>query len=114
MHELSLCRGLLQQVETLAGEHRAQAVSRITLRIGPLAGVEIPLLQSAFDIAREQTVAATATLEIESAPLRVHCDACEAEYAVDLSDLRCPVCHSAQTRLVSGDELLLVSIAFRG
>ncbi|MCW8959436.1 MAG: hydrogenase maturation nickel metallochaperone HypA, partial [Gammaproteobacteria bacterium] len=52
MHELSLCRGLLQQVSELAREHRAQTVSRITLRIGPLAGVEIPLLESAFAIAR--------------------------------------------------------------
>ncbi|MCW8839683.1 MAG: hydrogenase maturation nickel metallochaperone HypA [Gammaproteobacteria bacterium] len=112
MHELSLCRGLLQQVSELAREHRAQTVSRITLRIGPLAGVEIPLLESAFAIARDNTVAAEAVLEVEPAPLRVHCNACETEHAVTLPDLRCPVCHSTQTRLISGDEMVLVSVRF--
>lgn len=112
MHELSLCQGLLQQVTELASQHGEKSVRRITLRIGPLAGVEIPLLENAFLIARRNSLASEAELEVESVPLRVHCSACGGEQAVELPDLRCPGCHSNRTSLVSGDELLLVSVGF--
>ncbi|MGM0594748.1 MAG: hydrogenase maturation nickel metallochaperone HypA [Pseudomonadota bacterium] len=111
MHELSLCRSLLQQVGDIAAQHHADSVSRITLRIGPLAGVEIPLLESAFAVARTETPAAEAELVIERPPLRIHCTACAREAATELPHLLCPHCGSDQTRLVSGDELLLVSVS---
>ncbi|MFO7593119.1 MAG: hydrogenase maturation nickel metallochaperone HypA [Pseudomonadota bacterium] len=111
MHELSLCRGLLQQVDAIAAEHRAEAISRVTLRIGPLAGVEIPLLKNAFHVARQNTVAANAALSVEAAPLRIYCTRCDKEHAAEISDLRCPACASVETRLISGDELLLVSVS---
>lgn len=112
MHELSLCRGLLQQVDAIAAEHRAEAVSHVTLRIGPLAGVEIPLLENAFRIARQNSVAAHATLTIEATSLHVQCEECGCEETVPMTDLRCPRCRSTETRLLSGDELLLVSVSF--
>lgn len=112
MHELSLCRGLLQQVGAIAAANRAKAVTRVTLRIGPLAGVEITLLKSAFSIARQGSVAANARLIVEATPLCVHCAGCDKQHTVKIADLRCPECHSNETRLISGDELLLVSVAF--
>lgn len=112
MHELSLCRGLLQQVEAIAAEHGAKAVSRITLRVGPLSGVEVPLLKNAFSIARQGSVAANASLIVETTLLRIHCAGCGIEHTAESSDLRCPDCHSNETRLISGNELLLVSLAF--
>ena len=45
MHELSVCQGLIRQVERIAAENDAHAVSRVVLKVGPLSGVEPDLLK---------------------------------------------------------------------
>ena len=112
MHELSICRGLLQQVAAIAATHQQTQVSRIQLRIGPLAGIEPQLLLQAFAIARQGSVAEQAELSIEAAPLIVHCPDCGQDPPASLPRLGCGHCGQQQTRLKSGDELLLLSIAF--
>lgn len=110
MHELSLCQGMLPQIERIAHEHRAAAVTRITVQIGPLSGVEPQLLAQAFPIASAGTVAEGATLITESLPIRVHCSRCGAESEARANRLLCGACGHWQTRLISGDEMLLASV----
>lgn len=110
MHELSLCMDVIEQVTALAAEHRARAVSSITVRIGVLAGVEPLLLESAFSIAQTGTVAEDARFITESVPARVHCSDCDAESEVSANELRCTSCGGSATRLRSGDELTLASV----
>ena len=110
MHELSVCRRLLQTVERLAAQQGADRVSRVEVRIGPLSGIVPELLESAFPVARQGTVAETARLVVENSPLLVRCPDCGEQPAARLSDLRCPACHNRETRLISGDELLLTGI----
>lgn len=112
MHELSLCRGLLSQVSELAQHHGRDRVSRIVLRIGPLAGVETALLKQAFEVARSDTVARDAQLQIEESPLVIFCPTCQQSAAASLPRLDCPRCGNQQTTLQGGDELLLLSISF--
>lgn len=110
MHELSVCRGMLRQVGNVAAEHGRQRVTRITVRIGPLSGIEPVLLAQAFGIAREGTVASNAALHIETQPVRVHCETCGVESDATINCLLCASCGDWHTRLVSGDELLLASV----
>ncbi len=110
MHELALCQGLLDQVGHVAVAQRADAVTRIVVRVGPLSGVEPPLLESAFTLARAGTVAAQAALEIEFTAVRVACLECGAECEVAANRLVCAACHSYRTRLVEGDEMQLVRV----
>ncbi|MEA3276769.1 MAG: hydrogenase maturation nickel metallochaperone HypA [Pseudomonadota bacterium] len=110
MHELSVCLALLDQVQAIAREHGATRVERIVLRIGPLSGVEPPLLQSAYPLAAAGTIAADAALAIETAPLRVLCKACGEETSATPNRLICGECGSFRTRLVSGDEMLLARV----
>ncbi|WP_092991999.1 hydrogenase maturation nickel metallochaperone HypA/HybF [Thiohalomonas denitrificans] len=110
MHELSVCQGMLGQVSNIAREHGAESVSRITVRIGPLSGVEPRLLKEAFTIARMGSVAAEAELLIEELSVRVHCSQCGADSNVTSNRLVCANCGDWQTQLVSGDELLLASV----
>lgn len=113
MHELSVCHALLDQVALIANRHRAAHVGNITVRVGPLSGIEPGLLAQAFPLARAGTVAETAELVIEPAPVRVRCDSCEAETDASVNRLLCAACGDYHTRLVSGDELLLVSVELR-
>lgn len=110
MHEWSLCRSLLTQLEKICKQESATGIARVYLRVGPFAGVEPDLLQTAFTLSRGQSVAAGAELVIETTPLRVHCPACNDDFQVPRQDLRCPKCRDTRAYLISGEELVLASV----
>ncbi len=110
MHELSICQALIEQVETVARDHSAAAVTSITVKIGPLSGVVPDLLEQAFPLASAGTVAATSTLHVVPLPIKVQCQRCGAETEATINRLLCAACGAWQTRVTSGDELLLASV----
>lgn len=110
MHELSICQSLLAQVEQIAQQHHADAVSSITLHIGPLSGIEVPLLQQAFSLARAGGVAEQAVLVIKSLPIRIKCQSCGQESEATPNRLLCGHCGDYHTQLISGDEMLLARV----
>ena len=113
MHELSVCEALLSQVRATASTHGAGSVGRITVRVGPLSGVEPDLLSQAFTIARNGPMTSEATLEIESQPIRIHCRDCGNENEAAANRLLCQNCGSYKVNLISGDELLLAQVELR-
>ena len=110
MHELAICQALMAQVEAIADENKASRVVRITLGLGPLSGVEERLLKHAYPVASAGTVAQGAELLIRSTPIRVRCSSCGKESDAKPNRLVCGHCEDWQTRLVSGDELLLIQL----
>ena len=66
MHEMSLVRGLLRQIEDLAGRNQARRVSVVRLKLGPLAHIEPEHLREHFVDAARGTPAESARLEIET------------------------------------------------
>ena len=111
MHELAVCQQLLLQVDQIAKEQNANMVESITLRIGPLSGVEAHLLTQAFPLAAAGSIAEDAELIIESLPIRVHCQTCGAETDARPNKLVCGTCGDYHTQLISGDEMLLASLS---
>lgn len=111
VHELAICQALMDQVNAIAREHDAIGVSSVTVRVGPLSGVEPELLERAFEIARAGSVAGEASLVLETEPVRIHCHACGVEHRVVQNRLRCPDCPEAATTITSGDALTLASVA---
>lgn len=110
MHELALCQGLMNQVERIARRERAGRITRILLSIGPLSGVEATLLRDAFPIAAAGTVAEGAVLDVQEQPVQVRCLSCGAESEAPANRLLCAACGDYRTRLISGDEMLLMSV----
>lgn len=110
MHELSLCQNLIDQLVDLATLHHARSVARVKVQIGVLSGVEALLLESAFTIARMDTVAEDAELVTEVIAPLVHCAACGAQSETSLNKLCCLACGSEQTTLIRGDELILAQV----
>ena len=111
MHELSLCDDLLGQVVAIVAQNNAQSVESITVQIGALSGVEPILLESAFALIKAGTVAEQAHLIMQTAPVIVLCRTCGAQSEVAANRLLCKACQSHETTLVSGDELILASVA---
>jgi len=110
MHELAICQALMSQVETIASDNQATRVTSITLGLGPLSGVEEQLLKNAYPVASSGTVADGAELSIRPTPIRVKCPDCERESEAEPNRLVCEHCDSWHTELISGDELLLLSV----
>ncbi len=110
MHEFSICSSLLRQVQGLAEEHRARRVVSVKLAIGALSGVEPGLLDRAFAVARLGGIAAAAELIVETPPILVRCKSCGGEGAAMPNRLICGHCGDFRVELISGDELILVSV----
>lgn len=110
MHELSVCQALVAEVESVARAHGAAAVKTVKLRVGPLSGVEPSLLEQAYPLACAGTLAERSVLAIELAPVRVCCEGCGAETDAAPARLLCGQCGDHRTRLVSGDEMVLMSV----
>ena len=110
MHELAICQAMLAQVEAIAREHNAARVVSITLGMGPLSGVEESLLQHAYPVAVAGTLAEGAELLVEVTAIKVRCTSCGEESAATANRLLCAHCGDWHTELISGDEMLLLSV----
>ena len=76
MHEHSLVRALLRQVEKIAAEHPGSQIISVRVRIGEFSGVEPDLLSSAYDDLVQDTPLQDAALNLERVPLEGLCDQC--------------------------------------
>ncbi len=110
MHEYSIVQNLLDLCDQNAEQNNATVVHRVVLGIGELSSVEPQLLKTAFDTFKLDTIAKDAVLEIKRTELKSECMDCKAEFVPTLDNFLCPKCESANTKLVSGDELLLLSL----
>ena len=110
MHEFAVCQDMLHQIESIAAEQQAAAVDRVTVRIGPLSGIEAHLLSQAFPLAAAGTIAEKAELTVEALPIKVKCQSCGAETEAKPNRLVCGQCGDYHTQLLSGDEMLLASL----
>ncbi len=110
MHELSICMSLMDQLESIAHEKGASSIVRVELGVGPLSGVEPDLLENAWPIASAGTIAEQAELRIETGELVVECSSCGARTSARPNRLLCGECDSNRTRVVTGDELMLLRV----
>ncbi len=98
------------QVNEIAFQNQASTIESITLRIGPLSGVESQLLKQAFPFVAAQTIAEDAELIIEELPVVIVCKQCGSRSNVVPNKLICSQCGDYHTQLISGDEMLLASV----
>jgi len=115
MHEESLLRALLADVDEMRRACLEEGqfdgyINEIYLEVGPLAGVEPALLQSAFERIAPGTVASRAELILDEVPLEATCLECDETFEVKRFTFRCPHCKSERVQVVRGDACLLTSI----
>lgn len=110
MHELSIVASLFEILEEKAREHHAARIVLVKLRVGKLSGIVPEFLQSAFEIYRRDTIASSATLEMDVVPVRVKCRKCDAVTEKDDFVFTCPSCGSNDLEMIEGMELILDKI----
>ncbi len=110
MHEFGLCEGVVDAVVRRA---RGREVREVTVRAGVRQRLVPESMQHAFTTVATGTVAAGATVRLETVPVDVACRACHARVE-SLDPLAvCPACGSEDVDVTGGDELTLVSLRMR-
>jgi hydrogenase nickel incorporation protein HypA/HybF len=105
MHELSIAQSIIEIAEVKAREANSRRIQLIKIRLGEFTTVVREALDFAFEVARRETLAENARLEIESVPMVVRCVACGAVTdPVREVCLLCPQC-GLPLEVVSGEEL---------
>ncbi len=110
MHERSLVRALLRQVQAVADEQAASRVVSIRVRVGEMSGVEPELLSTAYEELVQDTPLCGATLSMERVPLTATCDQCGNTFRIERFHFQCDQCGSLRLSLRGGEELLLESV----
>jgi hydrogenase nickel incorporation protein HypA/HybF len=110
MHERSLVRALLRQVQGLAEENAARRVVAIRVRLGEFSGVEAELFASAYSDLVRGTPLCDAALELERTPLQGLCAKCGRQFRIERFKFQCDQCGSSNLTLRGGEEMLLESV----
>ena len=105
MHEMSLCEGISQVLQTEAEKQGFSRVKKVWLEIGRLAGVEVEALRFCFDVVTRNTLAEGAQLNIIDVKGSAWCMQCEKSVSINQRFDECPVCGSYQLQMTAGDEM---------
>lgn len=110
MHEVSLAQDILAiSMESLKNRTFEKVVA-VSLKIGPVSGVDPEALRFALAVVTENTLLAGADFRIETPPLQLECRDCRQQFAGDDFAFSCPACGSNRIQLLSGDEMEVVNL----
>lgn len=112
MHEYSIISSLIDLCEEHAKEHNTTEIITITIEVGERSGVDTQLLQSAFEVFREESMyCQNSTLEIREKKIELLCHHCHAQFNPQgLEYAICPYCQSNNLDIIAGKELHLLSL----
>jgi hydrogenase nickel incorporation protein HypA/HybF len=110
MHEAGLMQNVLEMSIEQAKAHKAVRIAAINIKIGLLAGVVPDALEFAFEAMKQGTMAETARLNVEYAPVICWCRKCEKEFRPENFSSICPLCGQNDMEIRSGLEMNLVSV----
>ncbi len=110
MHEYSVVQALLNQCEEIARQNDAEMISKVICKIGIMSGIEIHLLQVAFDTFKEGTMCDKAEFIINPQKLKLKCRDCKDEYEIDEIIYKCRNCGSLSMDTIDGEEMYLMSL----
>lgn len=109
MHEHSLARAVLHEVQAVAAQRQLGRIAAVTVDVGEFSGVEPVLLQSALIELSEPSLGIV-EFRLHVVPLEAECLSCHAAFRVMDFRFRCPRCDSDNVQIVRGEELTLQSV----
>ena len=104
MHELSLCRQVLEIIEQQSVVQHYKRVKKICLEIGALANIEKSAFAFGFEVITQNTIAAGAVLEFIDVPGYAVCRNCGRIMLIHQWFDVCSACGSDQLTVKSGEE----------
>lgn len=110
MHELSLCRAILDIInEHIAGKY-CNRVKKITIEVGQLAAVDESALRFGFEAITKGTLAEQADLEIITLEGQAICEACQKIVTLRHYYDPCQTCGHFSLKITQGEEMRVKSL----
>lgn len=110
MHELSIAESLIELLEENGLTHNFTKVTKITLEIGVLAGIENSSLFFCFDAVAKNTLAEGAQLVIQSKPAIGICQHCQRQVSTCGWYEPCEHCGQLCVKILQGEEMIIKSL----
>ena len=110
MHEMGLMDAMLRMVRRICKEEQLEHVSRITLEVGELSGIEIHYLTDCFDAVIDGTEFADTKLNVVTVPGVFHCNDCDIDFPFQNNELFCPECFGRNLTPVGGRDMTILEI----
>jgi hydrogenase nickel incorporation protein HypA/HybF len=110
VHEYSIVTALIEECEKFAQQNNANKVTRVSIKLGILSGVEPSLLKTAFETFKLEGICAEATLEMNIQPLVICCLSCNNESIHDQRNIVCNHCQSTDTKVLDGEDMMLMQL----
>ncbi|MFV9567951.1 hydrogenase maturation nickel metallochaperone HypA [Thermoanaerobacter mathranii] len=110
MHELSVTQSLVDMVLEEAQKREIKKVTKVTIVIGELAGLESESIQFYFGVLSENTVAEGAELVFKKIKAQFKCGQCGNIFERVNFTFNCPVCGSTGVLVDKGKEFYIESI----
>jgi hydrogenase nickel incorporation protein HypA/HybF len=108
MHELSVARDILTQIEQLKEDRGLSRIKGVGLTVGKLSSINVEALTEALSVTTMNTSLEGARFVIEEVSPQVQCTACGE--AFEFGRMRCPRCDGLDKEIVHGQELAITSI----
>lgn len=110
MHELWLCKSILEIIKQQANALQCTRIKKIVLEIGQLAAIEKDALIFGLKVITEGTVAENAELYIIDIPGEALCESCQKRSPLQQYYDACPICGGHALQVVQGEELRVKSM----
>ncbi len=111
MHELGIVMNVLEQVDSVAAEYKAEKVTKVTMEVGEVSTIVPDLFTDAFNWAKKKTeYLKEAELEMIIIEGRTYCQSCGETYKTTEHGKKCPHCGSLETYLLTGDQVIIKDI----
>lgn len=111
MHELSICRSIVDIVDRHAS---GREVAVVRVQVGQLRQIVPDTLVYCWSLINEGSRHAATRLEVESVPAAIECLDCSARTPLDEPILVCSGCGGTRIAIVSGEEFLITSLELAG
>ena len=109
MHEMAIAEGILNIAFDYAEQNKASKISKITLKLGEMSGVELEALNMSFEVLIKNTIAEGAELIVNKVPIIGQCNKCGKDFHIEHYNFFCPECNGILI-LKSGRELQVESL----
>jgi hydrogenase nickel incorporation protein HypA/HybF len=110
VHEYSIVQSLIDLSEENAKKNNAKKITKLEIKVGVLSGVEVDLLETAFNTFKEGTICEDAEFIIHIQPIVVKCRECNQENSLEKNEYSCPNCNSQNLEVLDGEEMYLMSL----
>jgi hydrogenase nickel incorporation protein HypA/HybF len=104
---MGIANSILEAVRKECRLHPGARATKVGVRIGELAGVDVESLRFCFETLACDTALDGLQLEVEFCPRRHRCLECGCAFIVCDYDFACLECRGCATECISGDELEL-------